>query len=100
MQNRDSFDELYRKHQLGESGMPGGSRALSKIFRLDVGGGMRSWRRFVFDQLSRLDSTEREKIWSEIDAAIREHERRGDIPPEIEKQFPKSFEEARRYYTT
>jgi|GEM_PF-3947604 len=95
----DEFDELYQKHGLAESGQPGGSRALSKMFRLDVGGGMKSWRRFVFDQLAHHDAADRERIWSEIDATIREHERKSDVPAKIEKQFPKSFEEAKQYYT-
>lgn len=95
----NGFEELYKKHQLAESGKPGGSRALSKIFRLDVGGGMKAWRQFVFDQLSAYTASDRERIWKEIDTSIREHERKGNIPQKIEKQFPKTFAEAKRYYT-
>lgn len=93
------FDELYDRFIIAESGSPGGSRALSKIFRLDVGGGMKGWRRFVFDQLQRYDFAERERIWDEIDLSIREHERKGNIPSPIEKQFPQTFEEAKKYYS-
>lgn len=92
------FAELYEQHTLVKNVQEGGPRALSKIFRLDVGGGMKAWRRFVFDQLSAYPASDRERIWREIDTAIREHERKGNIPQKIEKQFPKTFDEAKWYY--
>lgn len=68
-------------------------------WHLDVGGGMRRYRRaFLEDLLTNESPAEREKLWEEVYHCIVNVERLDNIPTDLKKQFPRTFREACHYY--
>lgn len=66
----------------------------------DLNGGLMPFRETFFKQLASLGDELRETNWQAIDNYIRYWERKYQISPQLEKFYPKTFEEAVKYYIT
>ncbi len=72
---------------------------IASYWHLDVGGGMRPYRKAFLEELKRHETPEeQERIWSTIHDAIISVERAANIPEQIAKQFPATFADACQYY--
>lgn len=71
---------------------------IARIFGLDVGGGMKSYRQAFIRDLLALSNKDGEALWSIVNDAVRSCERNNNIPQGMERQFPKNLQEAVRYY--
>lgn len=70
-----------------------------KLFHLDVGGGLAKFRKALLHEMRTLPQEEREKIWKEIANALIITERnKTEVPTELTRQYPATYEEALRYY--
>ena len=70
-----------------------------KLFHLDIGGGLAKFRKALLSEIKALPEGQREKIWSEIARALIIIEReKTEVPAELTRQYPATFEEALRYY--
>lgn len=72
--------------------------SVAKYFCLDVGGGMKKYRHAFLMQLGELGQEDAQKKWQAVNFAIEKYERRAVIPPGIQNQFPKTYQEACHYY--
>jgi predicted nucleotidyltransferase len=72
-------------------------RKVVRLFHLDVGGGMKKYRRAFFRHLEQQPSEYREMIWSLIVKHLKYKERR-DKTDNMTDQYPETFEEASEYY--
>lgn len=72
--------------------------AIARFFHLDVGGGLKEYRQHFLQQISLLDPQTREHFWSVVDRCARGAERDNVIPEKAEKQYPRTFDEAVKYY--
>ncbi|MCA9364631.1 MAG: hypothetical protein KC736_01935 [Candidatus Moranbacteria bacterium] len=72
---------------------------IARIFWLDIGGGMKLYRQAFIRELLLLPSEEGEKLWNVVNESVRIRERDNAIPEHMEKQFPKTLQEAARYYS-
>jgi hypothetical protein len=75
--------------------------AMYALFHLDVGGGLKKYRRAFLNGLAKLSEGARQRLWGEVydEVLFRERLMTGDaVPAELAKQFPKTYEEAYRYY--
>jgi hypothetical protein len=71
---------------------------IARIFGLDVGGGMKPYRQAFIRDLLSLNSTDGETLWNIVNDAVRSCERNNNISKNIERQFPKTLQEAVTYY--
>lgn len=71
---------------------------ISKYFHLDVGGGVRPYIKSFLVQLSEMPEEEREELWALVDRATRNVERRGDVPEKLDSKFPRTYEDAVKFY--
>lgn len=71
---------------------------IARIFGLDIGGGMKPYRQAFVRELLLLPQEEGEKLWGIVNDSVRIRERANTIPEHMEKQFPKTLQEAARYY--
>lgn len=71
----------------------------SKLFHLDVGGGLAKFRKALLREMTTLPPDMREKIWKEISNQLIVFERdKTVVPAGLMRQYPATFEEALRYY--
>ena len=68
------------------------------MFGLDIGGGMKPYRQAFVRERLLLPQEEGEKLWGIVNDSVRIRERTNTIPEHMEKQFPKTLQEAARYY--
>ncbi|MBI1863500.1 hypothetical protein HYS00_05285, partial [Candidatus Microgenomates bacterium] len=68
------------------------------FFMLDVGGGLKDYRKAFFDRLSQDSSARADDLWKVADKNIRGWERIGPVPPELEPYFPSTYSQAKAYY--
>ena len=71
---------------------------LAWAFGLDVGRNMKKYRTAFIDQLSQLPSVEAHNIWNVVNESVRFWERKGEVPANLDDQFPSTFEKAKAYY--
>jgi hypothetical protein len=71
---------------------------IARMFGLDVGGGMKSYRQAFIRDLLVLSNKDGEALWSIVNDAVRSCERNNNIPHNIEKQFPDTLQKAAIYY--
>jgi hypothetical protein len=71
---------------------------IARIFGLDVGGGMKSYRQEFIRDLLTLPDKEGETLWNIVNDAVRSCERNNNIPYQLEKQFPDTLQKAAIYY--
>lgn len=71
---------------------------LTNIFGLEIGGNMKIYRENFIEQLEQYPQEEANKRWQLIEDAIEYYERRNDIPPNLQKQYPLTFMNAKRQY--
>lgn len=72
--------------------------AYASPFFLDVGGGLKKYRRAFIEQLMNEPPERAEYLWGIVVNAMRHWERKDVIPDRIKRSFPATFEEAKRYY--
>lgn len=75
-----------------------GRYEVARIFGLDVGGGMKLYRQAFVQELLLLPQEEGEALWRTVNDSVRIRERNNVVPEHMEKQFPKTLQEAARYY--
>lgn len=71
---------------------------VANCFHLDVGGGLRKYRRDFLLKLKTMDPKFAEEYWKEVDYCVRGVERGHYIPQSAEHQFPQTLDEALKYY--
>src|SRR3989344_645105 len=64
----------------------------------DLNGGLKPYRKAFFADLEKLDNNTKHVNWKAVDNYIRYWERKYQIPPQLERFYPATFEEAVRYY--
>ena len=65
---------------------------------LDIGGGLRKYRRAYLERLRKLPKEERDLRWRVTVGMVKFYERKGIIPEGIREQYPATFDEALKYY--
>lgn len=68
------------------------------LFGLDIGGGLRDYRREMLLGLQKMDGGEGKKYWENIIKSVKISEREGDIPQAIVRQYPPTLNQAILYY--
>ncbi len=71
---------------------------LARYFALDVGGGMKKYRQNFLNSIAKYAKTERDRIWTMVSDAVVSFERKNNIPISIRSQYPKTYEQACKYY--
>lgn len=71
---------------------------VARMFGLDIGGGMKRYRQAFIHELFLLPQEERTKLWDIVNDSVRIWERGNAIPGGMEKQFPKTPDEAALYF--
>lgn len=67
-------------------------------FFLDVGGGLKKYRRAFIKRLSEEPTDRAEYLWSIVVKAMKYWERKEEVPEEISRSYPTTFEDAKKYY--
>lgn len=65
---------------------------------LDILGGLKRYRRSFLDYLGELNPNVADLYWKAIIDSIKFYERSRQIPPNIQKYYPESYQQALKYY--
>ena len=67
-------------------------------FFLDVGGGLRKYRKSFIKKLEQQPLDKAEHLWDIVHKSMIYWERKNEIPEKIVKSYPKTFIDAKKYY--
>lgn len=71
---------------------------LATFFTLSIGEPVKKYRNQFLAGLAHDSKKYRDEIWKTIKDVVERIERQGDVPPQIQKQFPQTLEEALKFY--
>lgn len=74
------------------------ARSIAQLFLLDVGGGMKPYRRAFFTGLLTLEESQRQELWKIIRTVTEGLERRDGMPDTVKGRLPEKWEDALAYY--
>lgn len=72
--------------------------SVSLVWGLDLGGGLKQYRQAYLKELRELPLEKREHHWSIVAYLISFFERNWDIPENLKRFYPQTFDEAVKYY--